>query len=456
MYITFFCCFWSDLAYCKSNVVLKIDDISRQFSNLDGEPSEFINLIELNSGTSYNNILVRVSNYDNSQIQLSELIILNDGTDPVVAEKSTLVNSGIGLTHISGEKYGEFSIVENDSGKSYLQFIPDDPYSTDYDIKVIKSNFDSSSAGIGTTSIGFINLTGSNKKASSGISTSIISVDSSKFSSLLANVQIIDSTTNLMNFVEVYLNHDGTNTYISEYYFDSESSSNYSGNYIGTFGANISSGILSLNYKNNSSNIVDIRSRIVGFGTTAVGVGVHRFILSGQIAGNERSAIYQSNYSSTVSLASTIISLNKSNFNAIKSLVEVSVGSTSALHQVMMIHDNNNIYVQQSPFISIGSTSGIGTFGGEYSGDNLQLKFYPDSGINSQIKILSFNQCLYSTLDSINIAPDFTYGTVNDSIDIIFYNAINNIADEEKHAREVPVITGLQNLRKWLHSELAS
>lgn len=38
----------------------------------------------------------------------------------------------------------------------------------------------------------------------------------------------------------------------------------------------------------------------------------------------------------------------------------------------------------------------------------------------------------------------------------IFYNAINNIADEEKHAREVPVITGLQNLRKWLHSELAS
>ena len=415
----------ADYIECKSNVVLKIDDISRQFSNLDGEPSEFINLIELNSGTSYNNILVRVSNYDNSQIQLSELIILNDGTDPVVAEKSTLVNSGIGLTHISGEKYGEFSIVENDSGESYLQFIPDDPYSTDYDIKVIKSNFDSSSAGIGTTSIGFINLTGSNKKSSSGISTSIISVDSSKFSSLLANVQIIDSTTNLMNFVEVYLNHDGTNTYISEYYFDSESSSNYSGNFIGTFGANISSGILSLNYKNNSSNSVDIRSRIVGFGTTAVGVGTHRFILGGQIAGNERSAIYQSNYSSTVSLASTIISLNKSNFNAIKSLVEVSVGSTIALHQVMMIHDNNDIYVQQSPFLSIGSTSGIGTFGGEYSGNNFELKFYPDSGINSEIKILSFNQCLYSTLDSINIAPDFTYGTVNDSIDIIFYNAIN-------------------------------
>ena len=415
----------ADYIECKTNVVLKVDDISRQFSNLDGEPSEFINLIELISTESYNNILVRVSNPDNSQIQLSELIILNYKTDRVIAEKSTLVNSGIGLTHISGEQYGKFSIVENASGETYLQFIPEDPYSTDYDIKVIKSNFNSTDVGIGTTSIGFIDLTGSNKKASSGISTSIISVDSSKFSSLLANVEITDSTANSINFVEVYLNHDGTNTYISEYYFDSKSSSNYSGNFIGTFGANISSGTLSLNYKNNSSNIVDIRSRIVGFGTTAVGVGTHRFILSGQIAGNERSAIYQSNYSSTVSLASTIISLNKSNFNAIKSLVEVSVGSTNALHQVMMIHDNNDIYVQQSPFLSIGSTSGIGTFGGEYSGNNFELKFYPDSGINSEIKILSFNQCLYSTLDSINIAPDFTYGTVNDSIDIIFYNAIN-------------------------------
>jgi len=440
----------ADYIECKTNVVLKIDDISRQFSNLDGEPSEFINLIELNSGTSYNNILVRVSNYDNSQIQLSELIILNDGNNAFIAEKSTIANSGIGITHIPGEEYGSFSIEENNSGKSYLQFIPNDPYSIDYDIKVIKSNFDSSSVGIGTTSIGFINLTGSNKNASPGISTSIISVNSSKFSSLIANVQVIDLTSNSMNFVEVYLNHDGTNTYISQYYFDSEfSSNNYSGNFIGSFSSNISSGILSLNYTNNSSNLVNVRSSIVGFGTTAVGSGIHRFILSGQIAGNERSVIYQSTHSSTVSSASTVISLNKSNFNAIKSIVEVSVGSTSALHQVLTIHDNTNIYVKQSPFISIGSTSGIGTFGGEYSGNNFELKFYPDSVINSQIKILSFNQCLYSTLDSLNIAPNFTYGTVTDSIDIIFYNAINgdriNRLDFDLKSDNIPIFVKIFN-----------
>jgi hypothetical protein len=229
-----------------------------------------------------------------------------------------------------------------------------------------------------------------------------------------------------MNFVELYLTHNGTDTYISEYYFDSEyQTNNYSGNFIGSFGAGISSGVLSLNYTNNSSNSIQIRSKVVGFGTTSVGSGVYRFKLSGQLDGFERSAIYQSNYSSTVSSASTVISLNKNDFNAVKSLVEVSVGSTSALHQIMLVQDTNDIFVQQSPFLSVGSTTGIGTFGGEYSGNNFILKFYPDPSITSKINILSFNECLYTILDTENIAPNLEYGTILESIDLNFYNAIN-------------------------------
>jgi hypothetical protein len=356
---------------------------------------------------------------------LTELILLNDGSNSFLAEKSTLVNTGVGLTHISGEPIGEFLLVADDS--NYLRFIPKNPFDIDYDIKLINSNFNSTLPGIGTTSVGFINLTGSNRTATTGIQTSIISVQANKFSSLYSNVQIVDSATNQMNFVEVYLNHDGTDTYISEYYFDSEFSSNYySGNNIGIFTANISpSGILSLNYINNSSNLVNIRSKIVGFGTESVGTGEYRFISPGQIPGNERSAVYQSTYSSTVSSASTVISLDKSNFNAVKSLVEVSVGSTSALHQIMLVQDETNIYVQQSPFLSVGSTTGIGTFGGEYSGSNFILKFYPDTLITSEVNILAFNQCLYTILDVQNTAPNLNYGTVEESIDIKFYNAIN-------------------------------
>jgi hypothetical protein len=423
----------TDYIECRSNVVLKIDNINRQFSDADGNPSEFVNLLELNSGSSYDNILVRVSSFDNTEIQLTELVLLNDGSNSFLAEKSTLVNTGVGLTHISGEPIGEFLLVTDESNDNYLRFIPDDLYDTDYDIKLIKSNFNSSLPGIGTTSVGFINLTGSNRTAATGIQTSLISVESNKFSSLYSNVQIVDSVTKQMNFAEVYLNHDGADTYISEYYFDSEFSSNYySGNNIGIFTANIShSGILSLNYISNSSNPVDVRSKIVGFGTTSIGTGEYRFISPGQIPGNERSAVYQSTYSSTVSSASTVISLDKSNFNAVKSLVEVSVGSTSALHQIMLVQDETNIYVQQSPYFqsrvlsSVGSTNGIGTFGGEYSGSNFILKFYPDPTITSEVNILAFNQCLYTTLDTQNTAPNLNYGTVEESIDLKFYNAIN-------------------------------
>jgi hypothetical protein len=418
----------TDYIECKSNVVLKIDNINRQFSDSDGNPSEFTNLLELNSGSSYDNILVRVSSLDNTQIQLTELVLLNDGSNSFLAEKSTLVNTGVGLTHISGETIGEFILITDDSDDiTYLRFIPNNPFDIDYDVKLINSNFNSTLPGIGTTSVGFINLTGSNRTAVTGIQTSIISVESNKVSSLYSNIQIIDSLTNQMNFAEVYLNHDGIDTYISEYYFDSEFSSNYySGNNIGIFTANISpSGILSLNYISNSSNLVDVRSKIVGFGTTSVGIGTYRFITPGQIPGNERSAIYQSTYSSTVSSASTIISLDKSIFNAVKSLVEVSVGSTSALHQIMLVQDQTNIYVQQSPFLSVGSTNGIGTFGGEYSGSNFILKFYPEPTITSEVNILAFNQCLYTTLDTQNTAPNLSYGTVEESIDLKFYNAIN-------------------------------
>jgi len=429
---------------CKSNVVLKIDNINKQFSNLNTSPSKALNLIELNSGTSYDNLLIRVSDLNNTQIQLTELILLNDGTNNFLAEKSKIINSGVGLTYTAQDDFGEFSIIDG-----YLKFEPNDPFNIDYDIKLIKSRFNTILPGIGTNPIGFIDLTGSNKSIGSGITTSILSVQSNQFSSLYTNVQIIDTTTipNKMNFVEVYLTHNGTDTYISEYYFDSEfSTSLYSGNFIGTFGASISSGILSLNYTNNSLNTVNTRSKVVGFGTTSVGGGTHRFLLNGQLSGFERGALYQSVYTSTVSAASTsIISLDKFNFNAIKSLVEVSVGSMSALHQIMLVQDLSNIYVQQSPFLSANSATGIGTFGGEYSGDNFSLKFYPDASITSQIKISSFNQCLYTILDSQNIAPDLTYGSVTESIDLQFYNAINgnriNRKDFKLTSDGVPIFT---------------
>ena len=423
----------SDYIQCISNRVLKIDDISKKFSDIDGNPQTSVNIFKYDTSNSYSDLLFKISNTSNTQIQLTELVILSNGSNNFLFEQETLTGVGAGITQISGEQIGQFSFYEDEIGENYLQFIPTNPYDYDYDIKLIRSQFNSSTTGIGSTSIGFVNLTGSITTSRSGITTSIISIPAYKFESLCANVQIIDSLTNQMNFVNVYLNYDGIdNTYISEYYFDSESSTNnYSGNLIGTFGASISSGIISLNYTNNSSNLVRINSKIVGFGTTSVGVGTYRFKLPGEIDGLEQTAMYESKYLKNVSSASTTITrLNKFDFNAIKSFVKVSLGSTSALHKILLIQDTTNFYIQQSPFLSVeGSlgigTLGIGTFGAEYSGDNFEFKFYKDSNINSNIDILSFNQCLYTDTNFDNIPPNLSYGKVDESFEIIAYNAVN-------------------------------
>ena len=416
----------SDYVECISNRVLKIDDISRNFSDVDGSPSTSLKIFKIDNSESYNNLLFRISNTVDNHIQLTELTILNDENNTFKLQQESVSNSS------DDNEYGLFEIYEDEVNETYLQFIPTNPYDYDYDIKLIRNKFNSNTSGIGTTSIGFVNLTGVVTSSQSGIATSIISVSAHKFESLYANVQIIDNLTNEMNYVDVYLNYDGRHTYISEYYFDSESSgNNYSGNLIGTFGANLSSGTITLNYTNNSSNSVNIRSKIVGFGTTSVGVGTYRFKLPGEIDGFEQTAIYESKYLSNVSTASTTLtSLDKNKFNAIKSFVKVGIGSTSTLHKVLLIQDNQNFYIQQSAFLSVEGASGIGTlgigtFGGEYSGNNFEFKFYKDSNINSNINILSFNQCLYTDINIDNIPPNLSYGKVDESFEIIQYNSIN-------------------------------
>ena len=413
---------------CENNIVLGIDNINREFSNLETSPSEFLNILKLNKADTYYNILFRISNLNNSQLQLTELLILNNSIDTFVLDKGTLSNIGTGIGHISGEELGSFSIFTDEFNDSYLRFNPTNPYDIDYDLKVIKTKFNTVLPGIGgTQSVGFVDLTGLNIGVQSGTTSPIISANVNKLESLYADVQVINSTTNEMNFVEIYLTHDGTNTYISEYYIDSQSqTNNYSNNTIGSFNSNISSGVLSLNFNNNTKNPVTIRSKIVGFGSTSIGIGTYRFKQSGEISENERSAKYESKYQSKVSSASTTITtLNKNNFNTLKSLVKVSFGSTIALHQILLLQDTNNIFIEQSAFLSIGSTTGIGTFGAEYSGNNFELKFYKSPEVTNTINISAFNQCVYTAIDDVNIPPDLNYGALTDSIQVNSYNAIN-------------------------------
>lgn len=415
---------------CITNRVLELDDISSEFStsdtNIDINSDPFLNLSQIIPSKKYNKYLVQVSNNDFSQIQFTEIVVLSNDKDVYTLEKGSLdnltsIDSGYGTNQIANI-YG----YVDESNKTYLRFDPIvDPYNVSYNIKYLNTSFENNSNGIGTTSIGFIDLISSTNTVSSGLSTVIISKPIGKIKSIYSEINLINNTTNEMNYVELYVDHDGTNTNISEFYFDTDDG--LSSNFIGSFGASISSGVLSLNYTNTSNNSVTLRSKNVGFGTTAIGIGTYRFKFSTQPDDTEKTLKYDALYSN-VSSASTIISFDKTRFSSIKSMIRIGIGSTSSLHQVMMICNSSSTQTLQYPFLSIGSTSGIGTFGGEINGNTASLKFFPDNNVSGNIEILSFNQSFYSESDyiPINQPPNLIYTNVNESFGIKKYFAIND------------------------------
>jgi len=418
----------------KSNIVLRVDDIQNQFSSFESEPSEFVDLFEVDGFESYNNYLFKVSDASGKdQVQLTSLVFIRNPLTKTIGilEKQSLVNVGSGLTTVDGEQYGDFSIETNEFGENYLRFTPKDAYDTEYDIKYIDKKFDNQVIGIGTTSIGFVDLTSRSQEVLIGNTDTIIGVSTETMTSLHLNAEIYEESSRETNFVEVYVTHNGTDTSISEFYFDTEEVSR-SSNLLGSFNANITSGNLNLTYENGSNQDLVVKTRIVGFGTTSVGVGTFRYILPNQPEGNERSAIYTSGFSTTTSATPiSFLTLDKNLFDSAKSLVEIGIGTAKSVHQIMMVQDKTDIYVQQSSFLSASgittsdTASGIGTFGGEYSGDDVLIKFYPDSNQTGDLEVKSFSECLYTTVDIINQAPDLLYGPSVETVNTARYLSIN-------------------------------
>ena len=399
---------------CRTNRVLEIDDISRLFSNTASTLSQFL---DLSINTRYATFLIQVRNPNNNNTQLSDIILYKDDNDVFTAERAKI--------HTTPSELGEIVGAIDTSGNISINFTPDDPENNDYDLKILETSYNTNLTGIGTQSIGFVNLSGINTTVSTATTSLIISSDINNTDGFFASIEVNNVTTEQTNFVDLYITHDGTNSFISEFYADTEDGP--TSNFIGTFISSIESNVLSLNFENDQANEVLVRSRVIGIGTTAAGIGTYRFKLSGQLDGTERTSRFESNFSN-VSTASTIATFTENVISSLQGFVRVSSGSTSALHRVLVAHDSTDTHTTQYPFLSIGSTSGIGTFSSTIVGNDLNLNFHPDplySGGTNSVQVQTFTEAFYSETDLLNIPPDLQYGTVTESLSFAQYDAIN-------------------------------
>jgi len=409
----------SDYIECRTNRVLTIDNFNDQFSNADdANTTPYKDIDSFFSNDGYSRYFVQIINPFNKDRQFTEIVVLNTPNDnTIVAEKTSGYNTE--------DKLGELETVTNTNGTAALRFIPDDPYNSDYDIKFIKTNFNTTLAGVGTQSIGFVDLISINTTVGVGSTSTVYEKLTSKAESVFAIVELTDTVTKDKTVVDMFINHDGTNTYKSEFYFDNNFIG-LSNNFIGTFTSNIDSGVLSLKFENTEANSVLVRSSIVGFGTTATGIGTHIFKASGQPDESVREGRLETNYTIFSGTGiSTISSYQKSDVTTVKTTAKVSYGNTSALHQVAFNHNNTNSFLIQYPYLSVQSPTGIGTFGSEISGDNLNLIFYPDSNITDDITIQTYSEIIQTEKDLDNIPAKLSYGTINQRLITDQFNSIN-------------------------------
>ena len=548
-----------DSVICKTNRVLVIDDVSKQFTNKENVNDSFIDLDE--SGKDFARYLVQVRSTDNLQNAVHELIVLHD---PEFESVFTLRKGYLSKTATNTAGY-EYNWTEDEFAELTgfvdafdvlsLRFTPNDVFNIDYDVKLIKDTFNGNVIGVASTSIGLIKNQSTNAIVGVGSTNTILEYDAGSFDAMHVHLHLNANDLITQNYTELYIHHDGTDTYVSDYYFDSDSAQGFSGNDFSNFDAGITTeGKLRLSYTNPLTVPVTVRANAVGFGATSYaytvtvasktsdhyyfgqGSGKGYYIIGGQYntvtqapvlefvrgltytfeqndTSNNTHAIYFSEdpdayggtgryetgvvyrldgvvktYSQYVSgfIAATTRSVTitvaedapnslnyacqahaymgapinvtgmgdgalrfktgrtqadgdeRSSFfsgnsvvgtgetaiftasvdtvNSIKSLVSVSYGSTYALHQILTLSpDNTDTYSTQYPFLSVGSTTGIGTFGAVVDGSDVAVKFYPDSSITGIVTIKSFNEVLYQELDQDGkegLYENINYGSI--------------------------------------------
>ena len=414
----------TDYILNKTNRVISIDDISGEFLNEDSdELLKFKDVSTFGDGRKTNKFLVQLVDITNdAEMGLKELVLVNNNENTYVFEK-------VGVGETIGELDGFF---DEDTNQYSLRFTPNEIYNTDYEVKLLQTFFDDDASGIGSQSIGFVDLISKTQDVVAGVGTTVLGFSTTTSDTFYTSIEVFDELANAVDYVELVLTHNGVDTYLTELAsFNTRVGLNgLSGPFIGSFTSSIDSGIVSLVYNNNGSNDVRLRTQTISIGSTAAGIGTYRFKFTGTSDGTERTGRLESDYAIvTGGTPTTITGINSITDGSLKSTVRVSIGETQSVHQVYVLNDQKdreNLYVLSYPYLSVNDINGIGTFSAEYSATGVDLKFHPD--YTGDIQVQSFNEIIYRDLDNngdISGIGDLSYGDVNQNVSQAVYYGIN-------------------------------
>ena len=418
----------TDFFLCKTNKVLSIDSIENEFSSTTLGQEEYVDLLTYPKSLRYTNFLVQSVGIASTERQFNDIVVLNNNLDSFTIDKGTLTNSN------TIDYYVDINGFIDSAGNLSLRYEPTNPFDKSYNIKIYRNYFDTTVTGIGTTSIGFVDITANVEKVGVGSTGQIIGISTNSSQALLSEIYVNDLTTNQINFFEIAVVNDGTLAKHAEYFLDTEKLSGRSLSRLVSIGSTIESGILKLNITNDSPNSILYKAKTTNIDSPSVGTaGTYRFLASGQPEGSERSMRLESSHVETgsVGVGTTVLTFDVSTIGSVKSLIRIKNTDTNntSIHQVLMVNDGTDSFIMPKFYVSIGNTTGIGTFESQINGSDLNLLFYPDFTANYEVS--SYSHVLYEELDSDNIIVDKEYGNVVETLKNSRFNSINGDGNDQ-------------------------
>jgi len=424
----------TDFTKCKTNRVLIHDDISGKFSSKGGQ-DQYTEIEEI--GTNFIKYHIQVVDADTFDVQFTDLIVLTSTDSAYILERST---------DFSNTLLGEFKTNVDYFNRKTLEFTPLEKFEKDFDIKVLKTSFNTDTISDSVQEIGSIDLIGKNvqvaaaQTAMSGgnlvvtgtTTTNILQFSPTNFNAFFANVLVKDDASGELDYNEVIVNFDGTDTYITESYTDvlGVTYSSSSNSKVGVLTARFDSGTIYFDCINDKSSKLLLSANVVGLGTTTAGIGTYRYKVSGQPDGSERTVRYESNYNAVDNGNSIpIFTLDGLVDSSAKSILKVTSGQNSAIHQAVVIQDvNNDAVTVQYPHVSIGDISGIGTFGTvtDTVNNKVRFDFYPDAAYSSStVEVQAYSEIYQTINDFENEPPLLQIGPVSTELVLSSYDGLN-------------------------------
>ena len=313
--------------------------------------------------------------------------------------------------------------IKND----FIKILPSSTitYSTDYTV---------------ASDIGFLDNTDIQSIVLGVTTTTLYKIDEDDFNGLCADFVIQDDFSRDLNYNEVLLNIDHVTDELQlvESYTDTTVNEDgmplsYSANTIGILTATHDGNYVNVNIVNDRNRTLSAGVNVVGLGTTTAGIGTYRFNVTGQPIGAERSARLESTYSGEAGI-STVTRLSSEIDSSLKSLIRVSCGDTTVLHQVILMQDkDSDAAVVEYPYISNDYVSGIGTFGvSNPDAGVVSFNFYPDDGTNgtldytsSIVEVQAFNTIFQTVNDFENESDILEYGPIVSDLVLSAYDGPN-------------------------------